>query len=750
MTREPPRPIPTGEVTTEVASVSQFPVQVLPQLPPQLPPHGVNDLVLEFDWRRTINVLFSARWVILAFVLGITALGILFCVLFPPTYTADGLIQIQQDKDNRPQNANGNQNISYDINGNSLYTEGEIAVLQSRMVLIELISKLNLLVDVRPNAFPIIGGAFIRSNSAASEPVDVPDYLRHFAWGGEQIDVPKFEVPSGLEDKKFLIRATERGFDLIDPDGRKILDGQLGAMASSGNISILVTKLKGHWGTTFQITKVSLANELDDLTDHLKAEQKVKDSGVIQLSFKAKSAQVAAAVINNVESIYLRRNTEWRSARAADLQQTLNAQIPQLKDQVDRAQRQLNAFQLQHGSVDVTQETQLLLQRGVELETSRLALMQQRDEAVQRFTKDHPMVITIDDKIASLDTELQKLKGQAARLPLTQQEMLNRTRDLDVANQLYTAMLNTIQQQQVIQAGALGNVGGNVRVVDDAIVPEKPSFPKFKLILPLSFLLGVMFGITFALGRHYLVNAVYDEAELRSQLGLATLGRIPFSRAQKKLMSRLGKEHGDSCLLASAVPDDPAVESLRKLRSALYFATQNASNNVIAIAGPTAGIGKSFVALNLASLLAFSGKRVVLMDADFYSGNLYKMTQLSSSPGLTDFIREAIPPGGILQPTGIEGLTLIAQGTRQANSQELLLHELFATLLKFLESRFDYVVVDTPGNLGASTATVIGRLAGCTLMVLRAGGHSVEQIEESYRLLTHAGANVRGVVFNEI
>ena len=172
------------------------------------------------------------------------ALGILLCVLFSPTYTADGLIQIQQDKDKRPQNANGNQNISYDISGNSLYTEGEIAVLQSRMVLIELISRLNLLVDARPNEFPIIGGAFIRSNSAATAPVDVPDYLRHFAWGGEQIDVPTFEVPSGLEDRKFLIKVTERGFDLIDPEGRTVLKGQLGVVASSGNISILVSKLR--------------------------------------------------------------------------------------------------------------------------------------------------------------------------------------------------------------------------------------------------------------------------------------------------------------------------------------------------------------------------------------------------------------------------------------------------------------------------------------------------------------------------
>jgi tyrosine-protein kinase Etk/Wzc len=219
---------------------------------------------------------------------------------------------------------------------------------------------------------------------------------------------------------------------------------------------------------------------------------------------------------------------------------------------------------------------------------------------------------------------------------------------------------------------------------------------------------------------------------------------------QKKLMAKLRNGKIDSHVLANSVPDDAAVESLRGLRNALHFATQKSSNNIIVIAGPTKGIGKSFVALNLATLLALTGKRVALIDTDVFGGNLYKLMHLASSPGITDYVLEAVAPGGILQPTGITGLSLISQGTRRPNSSELLLNEAFPKLLKFLTGRYDHIIIDTPGNLDTATAGIVAQFAGCTLLVLKAGANSFEQVEESHRRLIHAGANVRGVVFNEI
>ena len=739
-------------MTTEIPTVSQsreIAVQYRPTFMPLPPPEPVNEETA-FNWRRTIDVLFAGRWTIVKFAAGMLVLGILFYIFFPPNYQGDGLIQIQSDKESRPP-VTGNQAITYDINGDGLLALGEIEVLQSRMVFLELIKRLNLLIEAEPNTFPIIGGAFYRANSKhVTAPVDVPDLLRHFAWGGEKIDVQKFDVPDDLHDKKFLVKATETGYDLIDPDGDKVLSGKFGVLEKKGSISILVASMVARWGTTFVLTRLALQTELEHLADRLKVEEKTKESGIISLTYKGKNPELAAAIINNVEEIYTYRNTEWRSARADELQKTLKAQLPHLRDEVQKAQQALNAYQLEHGSVDVSSETQLLLQHGADLETARLSLAQQRDEAVQRFTPKHPMVVSIDEKLASIDAELQKLKVQATKLPATQQEMLNRTRDLDVANQLYTAMLNTIQQQQVVEAGNIGNIGGNVRIVDSAYVPEKPTFPKVKILLPISILLGGMFGVVFLLARDYMVNAIHDEGELESRLGLPTLAHVPFSRLQKKLMSRLNKQKDNTCLLADADPEDAAVESLRKLRSALHFATLKATSNVIVIAGPSAGVGKSFIALNLASLLAFSGKRVVLIDADILHGNLYKLTDLKSSPGLTDYILEAVPPGAILQSTKIERLTLIAQGTRRANAHELLLHESFGKLVRYLSTRVDHIIIDTPGNLAGTTAAVASQHGGCALLIVRAGLHSVKEVEESYRLLTHAGADVRGVIFNNV
>src|SRR3546814_13632036 len=90
---------------------------------------------------------------------------------------------------------------------------------------------------------------------------------------------------------------------------------------------------------------------------------------------------------------------------------------------------------MKQGSVDVTKETDLVLQQAVDLETSRMQLVQQRQQALQRFTPEHPAIKAIDSQIAAIEHEEDALKKRSSALPETQQEGLSLMRDLEVTPQ---------------------------------------------------------------------------------------------------------------------------------------------------------------------------------------------------------------------------------------------------------------------------------------------------------------------------
>ena len=175
-----------------------------------------------------------------------------------------------------------------------------------------------------------------------------------------------------------------------------------------------------------------------------------------------------------------------------------------------------------------------------------------------------------------------------------------------------------------------------------------------------------------------------------------------------------------------------------------------ASNNIILFTGPSPGLGKSFVCINLGTVLALTGKRVVVVDADLRKGHLHLFVGADPKPGVTDYVIGDADLSGIIRKTPIDGLDIISRGTHPPNPAELLLHERFDAMLKQLSSSYDLVLVDSPPVLAVTDAAIIGRSAGCTLVVLKAAEHPLPEIEETLKRLEASGSHVRGVIFNQV
>jgi tyrosine-protein kinase Etk/Wzc len=168
------------------------------------------------------------------------------------------------------------------------------------------------------------------------------------------------------------------------------------------------------------------------------------------------------------------------------------------------------------------------------------------------------------------------------------------------------------------------------------------------------------------------------------------------------------------------------------------------------IAGPSPTVGKSFISVNLAAVLASNDKKVLLIDGDLRRGHLHEYLGIERENGLSDFISGEIPIGDVLHPTSVEGLTLIPTGTLPPNPAELLLHKRFSNCLSVLAPRYDHIIIDSPPILAVTDAAIIGQGVGGTLMVLKAGEHPMREIEQAAKRLQQAGVNLRGILLNDL
>jgi len=222
------------------------------------------------------------------------------------------------------------------------------------------------------------------------------------------------------------------------------------------------------------------------------------------------------------------------------------------------------------------------------------------------------------------------------------------------------------------------------------------------------------------------------------------------SPEQQKISASLKGNVGQQLVLANQKENDPAIESLRSLRTALQFAMLDARNNIMMISGPTPGLGKSFVAANFAAVMAASGKRVLLVDGDIRKGYLNQYFGMDRQGGLTDVIAGTLEPTSAIRHEVMPGLDFLPTGNMPPNPSELLLHPRLRQVLDDLSLDYDHVIIDSPPVLVVSDATVLSTYVGSVFLVAREGLTTIGELDDSTRRFQQSGANVKGVVFNGV
>ena len=704
-------------------------------------------------FNEILSVLWLHKWAIVGFATAGFLIAAIYASNLTPIFQASALLQINQ------QSESVIHSDAFRGYSDRSPVSTEMRLMTSYPVLSKVIDEVEQKYIATPRYLPFVGAAIARLHTGEGV-ADPLLWMDEYAWGGEILELGYVKVTGEQEQLSSEWRLTteeNQGYSLWGENGEKILSGTVG-QAASGNdnksvIKILVSRLISRPGVSFVLKQVPGVSGIESLAAalsvHSDNDSEYDETGFIRLSMEGPNPEIIVTIVNAVARTYVEQNQVNNSKEVQQKLDFIHEQIPVLKTELDTAQRSLQVFRQYNKTVNLDFETQNALTQLNEYKKEISKLQLKKEDLKRRFTENHPEVIVVSRQIENIQEKSRETEALLHIIPEREWEYIQKTRDVELATDLYVRLLNMAQELRIDRAG----VTGNAQITNPATMSSWPIKPNKSKIRMMGFSIGLLLGLTWIAIRRLSHNKVIDPVKLENETGLHVYAMIPHSSTEVDIHSQVinNKMVSDNQprLLAFEKDTDLAIEVFRSFRTSMRFVMKTAENNVILIAGPSPSVGKSFFSSNYAAVAAKQGQRVLLIDADMRKGHLHNYLAKAISPGLSDLIANDIPLEETVHEVA-ENFFFITAGERPPNPAELLASPSFQKLFLQLQQHYDLVIVDTPPILAVTDASIIAQYTGHLFLLLRYGKHHMNEIHDAISLLEKSGISVTGLLFNDI
>jgi succinoglycan biosynthesis transport protein ExoP len=418
-------------------------------------------------------------------------------------------------------------------------------------------------------------------------------------------------------------------------------------------------------------------------------------------------------------------------------------------------------------------EQEMLLERRGKDHPEAVALAKRIAFVRNHLGMDEPETDVVDDKPVEADYFEIYLESLAEQIKMNQQTVTEMTTlfevereaakliskyqveeelfrsELDRKSRLFDVVLKRLEEINLVESRA----GAKIETIHP---PHRgrQSQANLRTIMMQFSVVSMLVGLGLAFVVDSADRRFRSPAEIRSELGVPVVGHIPIIRPEKKAKKKANQEQEGTVLAHELrtvhAPLGRVAEAYRAVRTAIYFSARGGGHKVIQVTSPTPGDGKSTLAANLAVSIATSGKRVLLLEADFRRPRVHKIFGLSNEIGMTAVIEDSVDWLDAVQTTSVDNLNVMTCGKRPRQPSELLTSKRFEELLDLFREQFDLVIIDTP-PVGAVTdpLNVAPRVDG-VLVVLRLSKSARNSARRSLEALEEVGGNVIGIVVNGV
>ena len=278
---------------------------------------------------------------------------------------------------------------------------------------------------------------------------------------------------------------------------------------------------------------------------------------------------------------------------------------------------------------------------------------------------------------------------------------------------------------------------GSVKVMDNALIPEEPITPNKTLYVSLGFMLGLILSLGLVLLMEYLNNTIKNENSVERYLKLPTIALIP---KQNKMVD----------LIVVKEPKAPITEAFKFMRTNLLFSMKNRGLKTLMVCSSIPNEGKTTVSTNIAVAIAQTGKRILLIDCDLRKPSVHRHFNISKNQlGLVNVI---------LQERKAEEVSIriedkfdvLTAGIANYSPSELLSTQKMKDLIKEMEEKYDYVILDTPPIISFTDALTLATEKIGVILVVNSEESKIEICKKSKQILLNINATIIGIVLNKV
>jgi capsular exopolysaccharide synthesis family protein len=320
----------------------------------------------------------------------------------------------------------------------------------------------------------------------------------------------------------------------------------------------------------------------------------------------------------------------------------------------------------------------------------------------------------------SLSDENRKISSKIYSAPKKQRQFRDIKRQQDIKEGLYLYLLEKREEAAITH----GISSPNAKIVDVSYASGMPVAPKSSIIILASLILGFGFPVALIYILSLLDDKVHNINDLKSIVSIPFIGDIPKSTKNKKLISK--------------VDYSAKAEAFRMVRTNLEFMLQNIDDRakIIFVTSTTSKEGKSHTAINLASSISFSEKKVLLIESDIRVPKATRYLDVKNDIGLTNYIgnTKTHVKDVIFKHKENEFLDIIPSGTIPPNPAELLMSNRFKELLDFAADKYEYIIVDTAAVGLVTDTLLISKFADLFIYVAKANYITKKQLELAERM----------------
>lgn len=532
-------------------------------------------------------------------------------------------------------------------------------------------------------------------------------------------------------------------------------------------------------------------------------------SRLVDVRFTSPDPEFSAKIANAWSDAFIQTNLERKVQATSYGRDLLQRQLAQQKERLDESQRQLVAYASQQRIINLpaqsnadgtTSERSIVADDLASLNAALSQATAERIAAESRYREGgragatsealrNQAINSLRQRRAEYAAEYQKLMTQfepeypAARALKSQIDQLDRSissEERRVSGSLETDYRGAVERERALQArveqlkgnyldlrrrsiqynifqqevdtnralyegllqrfkeiGVAGGVGvNNVSVVDQADVPERPSSPRLIINLAIALLAGLGVGAALAFALEQMDEAIADPAEVERRLGLPLLGSVP-------------KVEGATPKEALLDRKSDLVDAYLAIQTNLAFTTEHGVPRSLSVTSTRPAEGKSTTALALATMLARSGKRVILVDGDMRSPSVHHLGGVSHDHGLSNFLAGQDDIAPLTFDMADLGFTAMSAGPIPPNAAELLTGNRLSMLIERLHEHFDHVVIDSPPVMGLADAPLIASRVEGVVYAVESHGIRSTLVKTALARLASANAHIFGGVLTK-